>query len=459
MTVSKLHIFLFLGLTILLISCNGSKALTKKGDQLNAAGLYAEAANMYYVALRKKSTNVEAKIGLKSAGQYVLNGYLDKFAAARGMGEKKDAVYRFIEAEDYYNKIKRVGVELNLADFYYQDYSDIKNDYLDDLYEKGSELLEEEEFDNAHKLFDEISNLDPEFKDAGELKDIAFLEPLYNKGVQAMEHARYREALNYFNKVAARDPNYKKVGQMSLETIEAGKYSVAVMPFENTTSESGLESKMSAYALEALAAVDDPFVKVVDRENMERILEEQRLGLSGVIDESTAVTVGELMGAKAIVTGTVLNYSTTKGKIRYQDKDAFESYKVKKLNKAEQKYYFETKYRQTQYREYFGENKAALSFQFKMISLETGEVILTKIIEKEASDAVNYVDYDGNKRNLFPEKNGGINLNRNVKNQLISKMSARRDLQNPEELSNEVFRSVSRGMTNEIEDVLKEVIK
>ncbi len=442
-----------------LSGCNGSKALTKKGNKLNEAGLYTEAANMFYTALRKKSSNVDAKIGMKSTGQFVLNNHLDKFASARGMGQKKDAVYRFLEAKSYYQKIKGVGVELNLADFYYTDFENIKSDYLDDLYEEGSSFLEQEKYDNAHGIFEEISRLDPEFKDAGELKDVAYLEPLYLKGIKAKDGGRYREALDYFTKVVQRNEDYKEASSLITQVIDAGRFSVAVMPFVNSTGQEGLDAKLSAYALEALASVDDPFIKVVDRDNLQQILDEQRLGLSGVVDENTAVTVGELMGAKAIVTGTVLNFNVNPGKLSSSNREGYESYQVKKYNEEDQKYFYETKYKKSSYKEYYHENKAMISFQFKMISLQTGEVMLTKIIEKEEKDAINFISYEGNASNLYPAANGGISMSRALRSELMNKLSARRELRSTDDLSNSLYKDVGSSMTREIESVLKNTIK
>ena len=454
-----------IGLMLLTLSaftfygCNGSKALTKKGNKLNEAGLYSEAANMYYTALRKNNSNVDAKIGMKSTGQFVLNNFLDKFASARNMGQKKDAVYRFLEAEEYYKKVKSAGVELNLAAFYFSDFESIKSDYLDDLYEEGSQLLEEEKYQNAHSIFEEISRLDPEFKDAGELKDIAYLEPLYDKGINAKSAERYREALGYFNKVSQRNSNYKEVAKLIPQVIEAGRFSVAVLPFVNSTNQNGLDAKLSAYALEALASVDDPFIKVVDRENLQQILDEQIFGLSGAVDENTAVAVGELMGANAIVTGTVLNYNLDRGKLKSANREAFESYQVKKFNEVEQKYFYETKYKKSSYQEFYNENKANISFQFKVISLQTGEVLLTKIIDQEEKDAVNFINYEGDASKLYPAVDGGISMSKSLRSELASKVSARKELISVDDLSNTLYRNVGASMTNEIESVLQKAIK
>lgn len=45
--------------------------------------------------------------------------------------------------------------------------------------------------------------------------------------------------------------------------------------------------------------------KVLEREALQKIIEEQKLGMSGLIDESTAAQVGKLAGADAILTGSV----------------------------------------------------------------------------------------------------------------------------------------------------------
>jgi hypothetical protein len=41
------HILITLGIAALLGACSGSKSFSKKGDKLDAAGMYAEAADMY----------------------------------------------------------------------------------------------------------------------------------------------------------------------------------------------------------------------------------------------------------------------------------------------------------------------------------------------------------------------------------------------------------------------------
>lgn len=455
----KLNFAIILLIAVVAAGCNGSKAFAKRAQQLEEAGLVQEAANNYYIALQKKRTNVEAQIGMKTTGQLVLNEKLNEFAKAKNFGNKKDAVYAYHRAEDYQKKIRGVGITLNMAEFYKTDYDLVLESYLHDLYEEGSTLLEAEDFNKAETIFEEIGRLDPEFKDAEELKDIAYLEPHYNDGVNALANGLYREAYNSFDKVIARRAGYKDAKDLRTECVEKGRFSVAIMPFENSTRTQGLDSKISAYTLDALAAIDDPFLRVVDRDHLETILAEQKLSLTGVIDEATAVNVGDLIGAQALITGTVLTYETTAGRPQSYTRQAYEQYKVKKYNKEEDKYYYDTKYKSTTYREHSQSSSAEVSFQFKVISLQTGEVLASKILNKTAMDQVNYATYDGEHDKLYPAKNSGVNLNRSARSSLVSQLNARRELRPVSELKNDLFDQVSRELKTEISALLEDTIK
>jgi hypothetical protein len=198
---------------------------------------------------------------------------------------------------------------------------------------------------------------------------------------------------------------------------------------------------------------------VVDRDHLQTILDEQKLGMTGVIDDQTAAKVGEIMGAKAIITGTILGYNTSTGKLRSATMQGFESYQVKKYDEANQKYYYDTQYKKVNYKQYTNNSEVSVSFQFKMISLETGEVLLTKIVERELKDVVNYATYDGNANNVFPDSNGSPNVSRSAKNDLTSLFSGRRDLKSTNELSNDLMKEVGNTMSSEIRSVLIQNIR
>jgi hypothetical protein len=181
--------------------------------------------------------------------------------------------------------------------------------------------------------------------------------------------------------------------------------------------------------------------------------------LSGVVDEATAVSVGQLVGAQAILTGTVLNYSTRTGQVRSQNVNAYEAFKVKKLNNEDGKYYFETRYKPVTYTQFTNSNSCSVSFQYKLINLKTGELIKTDIIEKSVIDEVNYASYGGNLNDLYPANGNNVSFNQNERRSMLNMMSARQELKPTGELSNELFNVVSKQLSGEIERAVKTIVK
>jgi curli biogenesis system outer membrane secretion channel CsgG len=459
MKLSIHNIFICSFLVLFFSACQSSKHFTKLGTKQEQAGLIHEAANSYYTALYKNRTNLDAQIGMKKTGQLVLNEMLNNFAKERNFGTNKSAVYAYHPARDYRDKIQGVGITLILADFYDADYKNAVDAYLHELYDEGTSLLESEKYTEAGVKFDEIRKLDTSFKDANDLGDVAFLEPLYQQATKAMAAEHYREAYDSYGKVVERKIDYKDAMARKKECLEKGIYTVALMNFENASGTSGIEAKVSAYALDALTGINDPFLRIVDRENLQTIMEEQHLQLSGVIDENTAVQVGQLVGAQALLTGTVLSYGEKKGTLRSLQRDGYTSYLSKELNKTDGKYYSVTRYKETSYTEYYNSNSCAVSFQFKLINLKTGEILKTEIIQKEVADEVIYGRFEGDVNSLFPSGQGGPNLNAGDKRALMNMMNSRQQVKTSAELSNELFGNISTQLSKTIGQTVREIVQ
>ena len=119
---------LFILTVILLVTGCASKRNTKKAIKFEQAGLYEDAANYYYIAVQKKASNVDAKLGLRKTGQQTLDRKLSDFSIAYKQADYKKAVYNYLECEKYYNKVKGVGVELNFPEYYKEYYEEAKGD-------------------------------------------------------------------------------------------------------------------------------------------------------------------------------------------------------------------------------------------------------------------------------------------------------------------------------------------
>jgi len=443
--------------TLLWAGCSGSKAYTKKGTKLDEAGLYTEAAEMYLQALQRDPSNVDAKIGLKKTGQQVLNDKMSAFFKAFSMGDAKgSAVQAFLDGKAYMERVQRAGVSLEIAENYRRDFEEVKGQFLVELYTKGQDQLTAQDYKGAEATFAQIARLEPNYKDASSLQNIAYLEPLYRSGRQALDARQWRKAYADLDKVVSRDAAYKDASALRQQALAGGQYTIAVLPFTSSVrNRTDLAPKVQAYATTALTEVNDPFLKVVDRENMDRILEEQRLGLSGVVDEQTAVKVGNLMGAQAVLMGNVIDYQELPGTLRRSTKDGFESYRVKVADPNNPgQMMVVTKYRPVKYQEHYLENKVTVSVSYKLVSLETGEVLVSKIVDRTADDHAYYATYDGARENLFPMQNGAAALNDRERRELQSLLNAPREARPVATLSAEALRGSCTGIAATIQQEL-----
>lgn len=451
------RLFFFAVLIGLLAACTGARGLTKRGAEMEAAGLYTEAANFYFNALLRDRTRTDARIGLNNTAGRVFNDKLDVFSRHRAMDEHGEAVAAYTDAMAYRDRIARVGINLDMASHFEDDFKYSKSAYLRTLYARANDLMAERRFDEAKAIFKDVMRLDPDYKDVTELKGVALNEPLYMSATAHFDAGRYREAFFDLDQIVSNDPDYRDAAILRAEALELGRFPIALSPFENATPVNNIERRVYAFFITALSEIDDPFVRVVERDNMDKILDEQRLSLSGIVDERTAGRVGNLLGAKALLTATVLSYSSKPGRVRVTEKEGFESYRVKLYNPATERNYFETRYRPVKYNEYFNRNEVSISIQYKAISLESGELLFSRITERTEEDQMYYAAYDGEVNNLFPAGPQGVLTSNRDRQRLQNLIRAPRTIRSVDELSSAAIRSAAEQLNRDLTDHLNKV--
>lgn len=447
-----------MGLSILVAlgtaGCSGSKSLTKKGAQLEQAGLYDNAAMYYYNSLLRNANNVDARIGLSRTGQRVVNDKLSAFSKARTLENPKEAVYQYRDMEAYRIKLANVGINTEVPSYFPEDYQSMESVYLEDLYEKGNELLGNRDFDQAHSVFTEMENLDPGYRDIRTLRNISANEPIYAAAVIDFDAARYRAAYKGFNQVFQSDPNYKEASVLRGECLDLGKFPIVIAPFDNTTKNIDVESRLHAFVLTQLSTLDDPFVKVVDRDDINRILAEQRLSLSGLTEASAARQAGNLLNAKAIVTGSVLKYQTDEGAWKKTTQRGYVRHSVKTVDEKTKTTTVVSQYEPTSYNRYSNATSVNLEFQYKVISTETGEVLFSGIFERTFSDHAEYAVYSGEITELYPAGKDGPQTDAAGKRNLMNLLRADRTVKTTDQLSKEAYFYAASQLAAELQSHL-----
>jgi hypothetical protein len=424
---------------------------------MEEANMMPQAANLYYTALVKKPTNVEAMVGLKRTGQIVLSQHISSFDEAVAFGNEETAIDAWHEAEEWDKKLDAVGVELAFPEGKRSAYNSVKNAHLNETYAKATSLLEQEKFEEALVELDAILALDNAYEDAQRLKNIAFCEPRYRRGVLAEESDLYRSALKEFSELLEQDGTYKDAASKRNDVLEAGRFTVALMEFKNGTTQPNVEVKLQALVEQALMGSKDPFLKVVDRESLSMVLQEQSMGMNGLTTGGD-VEIGNLLGAKALLKATITTCDYRKSQVQMSTKTGYEKYRIERVNEEGKKYY-ETKYRPVQYREFAQDASLEFVCTYKFISTVTGEVVSTNAVEGRATDNIRYIQYNGDKGKFFLGGNSGARTNGAARGERDRLMSSRTTLQSLDALADEVGQDLAEDIQRDIERQLLEMIR
>ena len=451
----KKYINLFL-LSILIVACSSPKSLYKKGIKLQEKNLNEQACLYFMQSLDKKPDFTEANSALKTSGQRVVNHYLDEFFKSKNFQKEKEAVYLYRSAILFQKKVEKYKIQIEIPSHHTNDYNLLLDRYLDNIYTKALDLLSEEKFNEAEVLFKEVSLLKPSYRDVDDLQNVATFEPKYRSAVSFVEIEKFRAAYYEFNKISN---SYKDTKTLQKIALEAGLLTIGLMNFENVTNQKGGEASVSAYVSEKMIKLNNPFIKLVDRTKTQTLINEQIMGLSGQTTDNSSVNAGELIGVKAILTGKLISFSKTKKPIKKEVKKAWIERKVKKYNPDTEKHYFEIEYDKIYYDEFYGSNEANISFQYQLISTESGEILLTDIIKLHNKDEVYFASSNYNYRNIVPgywkwlnKKDSSDKINKSLleKNALKQLFRNNQNLKPVTQLADDIYNDIAQRITQDI---------
>ncbi|NNC82272.1 MAG: hypothetical protein HKN79_01740, partial [Flavobacteriales bacterium] len=269
-----------------------------------------------------------------------------------------------------------------------------------------------------------------------------------------MDAGQYRDAYREYLSIINRDAAYKDCPERMAVAREMGTFVVAIMPIEGNIRSRNLKTKLEAYTLNSLTGLQNPFLKIVDRQHLDDILEQQNISLSGLISDADVLEVGNLTGAEALLIGQVMDYREEEGDLQQEIKRGYESYTVKEKGE-DGKEVERTRYRPVKYYEFRKRNKVYLSFNVKLLHLETSEVLFSEVVEREMNDDVHWVTYKGNASRLFPEREDKPYLRRSAVNELRSLTSARKEPTSIGELTDRTFGKVGDAIAYKVDDYLQ----
>jgi tetratricopeptide (TPR) repeat protein len=256
-------------------------------------------------------------------------------------------------------------------------------------YQDARDLLNQGRLEEAISGFERTIEFVPNFLDAQYQIDQAkaqLAEKYYNEGQSLFNAGDYKNAYYILQKTLTYQPDHSSAKNLFDETKEKLTVRLAVFPF----SSSKLDQKFGGIASQNLLARALPqksdFIMFLEREYLQKIFEEQALSQTGAIDEKTAVQVGKISGVNTIVVGSVTLVSQkTSGPTRRTLTGYFD--KKYRDPKGVQR----TKKEPFNYTVYDVERSVEVNLSYRLISVETGNILFNESITEPISDNAEWI--------------------------------------------------------------------
>ena len=420
------------------------KKILKQADRLEKAGLYQDASEKYMDALYKNSTSLPGREGLKRTGQKILDEMLADYFKARNTGELQKALRAFEDAQFYKERISYFKVELTIPSYHERDYQQDRESLLEGWYQEAQQASAEGRFDAAKKLYTQILTVDPDYKDALELRDATSTAPYFRKGVEAFESENYKLAWQQFKEIEPSDANYNTVKSYQQKIIEELRLTMSILPAQTNFHRS--EWKLRSNIIAQVSQLKSPFIKLVDRENLDLIIEEQKLGLTGFVDEKTAARVGQIVGAQSVLVTKVVNYNYSKGELVETEKVAYTGSTGYTSSTS--------RFRPVKYREFSQASTMQVSVQYQLISSETSEVLAADVIHEELFDEMVYAEYHGDYNKLYPAKGELIYRTGKERQDFLALFDSKREVASKNDLDFRIQTQVASKMASSLNEFL-----
>lgn len=161
------------------------------------------------------------------------------------------------------------------------------------------------------------------------------MERMYKTGAEAMQRGDLDAAMGAWRQYADIAPTHlartravrgyltllqretaKRFAKQAVAAEQAGGYvktdrfHVALLPFRSKNDSSGAKAKPFNRAIQAMVATDlaqVPALTLLERDKMDYLLREMKLGESGLVDPASAAKAGRMLGAGSLVSGVVFN--------------------------------------------------------------------------------------------------------------------------------------------------------
>ncbi len=208
-------------ITIVFLSCTGSKKYFKAAEKLEKKGLVNEAAEFYLESLKRNIKNTDARIKLKEIGQKYMDFLSSQFFREFTTNQYESSIQTFEKLSDFKERASALGVELNYPTAYKEDYQSAIDNYVEENYNKGLSIYKQKKYKECLPYFEKVKKYRPEYKKLQTYYITAHCEPLYQSIVSDINNKKYSSAIQKIQQIYKITNQYKDVKEIENICISA----------------------------------------------------------------------------------------------------------------------------------------------------------------------------------------------------------------------------------------------
>jgi hypothetical protein len=375
-------LFVFLGM----VGCTSYQTQLRDAKEYEDARMYSKALSMYSELLLRKETK-EALIGKKRVVEAIIRENYDGPIRVLCMQEKlSEADNLYSELTSFVEKNKSLDVRepVGLKEFILQS----KKSFCEGLYKQAEADVLAFKYDVAKEKLNTIQMFFRDFPNLEYLESLCELYPNYYLASKSIDEGRLRDAYKALKKIEAVDPSFRDSKQMLEACLKAGRISVAYVAIDKESINDEVEKELGAHVVQSLLEDKDPFLVLLDRDYTSKLLDEQKLAMSGLYDEKSLIQAGKLIGARYILLGEIIEYSADQ---KLNDYGFKKGYLGKTIGDTKVKY-----------RQWNKKYSIQIKYRVSMVDAETGETFFNSVYPLTATHQIDWAEYNGDHKMVYP---------------------------------------------------------
>ncbi len=226
----------------------------------------------------------------------------------------------------------------------------------------------------------------------------------------SLDLSQQKAAAKQFKKALSFVPGYKDSESRYESTRKAGVKRIAVFPFEDLSGENKKYGAIEELVVDQMVSsvMKDPsateFLELISRDQLDRVIAEQKLGLSGMVNDETAMEVGALLGVHEILTGKITQIIYTRVQTinkEYKEEKRVvvktEKYKDKEGKTKTRNVYADV---EAKVKHYTRTTKAVIKGSYKIVDVRTSKLIKSETFEGKSDFSAEWAVIRGDSRAL-----------------------------------------------------------